>query len=153
MSKPTVYLAGPILDCTAGEANDWRNAVKTRLADHGIVGISPLRCEPLRGERYAVEYADARFGTPRAISGKNRFDVDHCTLTLAYFPFAETERYPSLGTVAEIGAAHMARKPVVTVSTHPKIVQHPVINGFSTWLLPTLDDALDTIIGVLGDYA
>ncbi len=66
--KPTVYLAGPIAGCDKGEANDWRWHVAGKLRASGIVGISPLRCEPLVGERYMVGYEDPRFGTARAIA-------------------------------------------------------------------------------------
>ena len=77
--KKYIYLAGPIAGCDKGEANDWRNEVKERFID-GIVGISPLRCEPLIKERYdeakdfdngANQYKDKRFGTAEAIVGTN----------------------------------------------------------------------------------
>ena len=46
-----VYLAGPIMYCDRAEANDWRYEVANNLMEGGLVGISPLRCEPLIGER------------------------------------------------------------------------------------------------------
>ena len=84
-----VYLAGPILGCTHGEANDWRVKVAARLREHNITGVSPLRCEPLVGDRYSADYPDPRFGTPRAISAKNKFDVHNCDITLAVLPKPE----------------------------------------------------------------
>jgi hypothetical protein len=81
-----VYLAGPILGCTEGEANDWRLKVDKFLRPFNIVGISPLRCEPIHGERYTMEYADPKFGTARAISSKNLFDVHECKLGIFYIP-------------------------------------------------------------------
>ena len=42
----TVYMAGPIGGCTKVEAVKWRVDLKDRLEPHGIIGISPLRCEP-----------------------------------------------------------------------------------------------------------
>lgn len=149
--KKYVYLAGPILGCTHGEANDWRHYVDNKLKDHGIVGISPLRCEPLIGERYTAEYPDPRFGTPRAIAAKNRFDVHNCDITLAYLP-KEMETNISLGTLGEIFWADMADKQVILVSDHPKVVGHPVIDAAVDWKLTTLDEAIDVIIGVLGGY-
>ncbi|MFZ5715779.1 MAG: hypothetical protein ACOY3N_23375 [Bradyrhizobium sp.] len=56
------------------------------MAPHGIIGISPLRCEPMVGDRYDVAYADPCFGTPEAILGKNFLDLRACDLTLAYLP-------------------------------------------------------------------
>lgn len=84
--KPKIYLAGPIFGATGPEANDWRRDMTARLAVHGIVGISPLRCEPMIGDRYDVAYADPCFGTPEAILGKNFLDLRACDLTLAYMP-------------------------------------------------------------------
>lgn len=149
--KKYVYLAGPILGCTHGQANDWRVAVAERLAEHGIIGISPLRCEPLIGERYSVSYPDPRFGVPRAIAAKNRFDVFNCDVTLAYLP-AEMGNSISLGTVGEIFWADMAGKQVLLVSDHEKINGHPVIDAAVDWKLTTLDEAIDVIVGVLGGY-
>ena len=86
MSKPKIYLAGPIFGATGAEANDWRRDMTARLAPHGIIGISPLRCEPMVGARYDLHYADPCFGTPEAILAKNFLDLRACDLTLAYLP-------------------------------------------------------------------
>ena len=149
--KRFVYLAGPILGCTAGEANDWRRYVDDRIRDHNIIGISPLRCEPLIGERYTEGNMDPRFGTPRAIAAKNKFDVMNSDITLAYLPAAMAANV-SLGTVGEIFWADMAGKQVILVSDHPKIILHPVIDAAIDWKLNTLDDAIDVILGVIGGY-
>jgi len=149
-----VYLAGPILGCTAGEANDWRQYVDRRLdagSDGRIRGVSPLRCEPLHGERYTAEYSDPRFGTPRAIAAKNKFDVHNCDITLAYLP-KEMGANLSIGTLGEIFWADMAGKQVILVSDHPKIIAHPVLDAAVDWKLTTLDEAIDVILGVLGGY-
>lgn len=163
-----VYLAGPINNCTKGEANDWRNVACTRLTDFGITGISPLRCEPLVGERYGTDYPDPRFGVPSAIASKNKFDVANCDMMLAYFPPEEavgfktlvptlertdpTYSWPSVGTIWEIGMATMANKMVVCVCQNTILARHPVIRTCH-WLLETLDEGLDTVVGVLQDYA
>lgn len=84
--KPKIYLAGPIFGTTGAEANDWRRDMIARLAPHGIVGISPLRCEPMVGERYDLHYADPCFGTPAAILGKNFLDLRACDFVLAHLP-------------------------------------------------------------------
>ncbi|WP_316234988.1 MULTISPECIES: hypothetical protein [unclassified Bradyrhizobium] len=84
--KPKIYLAGPIFGATGAEANDWRRDMIARLAPIGIVGISPLRCEPMVGDRYDLHYADPCFGTPAAILGKNFLDLRACDFVLAHFP-------------------------------------------------------------------
>jgi hypothetical protein len=85
-SEEFVYLAGPILGCTEDEANNWRAKVDSILRPHNIIGMSPLRCEPIRGPRYTMESPDPKFGTARAISSKNLFDVHRCRMGIFYIP-------------------------------------------------------------------
>lgn len=145
----TVYLAGPILGCTKGEANDWRDAFSASLKRSGLVGVSPLRCEPLIGDRYTMQYADPRFGTARAISAKNRLDVRMADMTLCYFP----EGYPfSKGTLVELAWANAYEKPTILVTTDKSIADHPVVQACASWVVESLDDALDILIGVLAVY-
>lgn len=150
--KKTVYLAGPIMGCTGAEANDWRRQVDAQLKDMGIIAVSPLRCEPLIGERYTSEHPDPRFGTARAIAAKNRFDVRNCDITLAYLPKPEPGRVQSYGTIVEIAWADAYGKQVILVSDDPFVLKHPVIDACVDWKLGTIDEAVDVCIGVLGGY-
>lgn len=143
----TVYLAGPITGCTKGEANDWRDYASRALREAEIKGISPLRCEPLIGERYEPNSADPKFGTARAIASKNFFDVGACDMILVFMPTL------SSGTLIEMGAGKMVHKPIVLVSEAPEVLNHPVINATAGWVLPTLDDGIEVVIGVLEDYS
>lgn len=150
--KPTVYLAGPIVNCTTDEANDWRHQLRHRLADHGIVGISPLRCEPAVHGRYDLGYQDDRFGTARAIGSKNIHDVRRCDMTLVYIPGELAKRTPPYGSVSELAWAHIIGKPTILVSDDEFIRAHPVINCNAGWLLKNLTEAEEVIVGVLADY-
>ena len=150
--KMTVYLAGPIMGCTVEEANDWRIDFAEQLAFNGIRGVSPLRCEPLIGERYSMHYPDPKFGTARVIGAKNMFDVRQCDMTLAYVPKPEPGRVHSLGTISELAWAAILGKPTLLVSDDPFILEHSVLSACSGWVLTNLDDALEVIIGVLGGY-
>ena len=149
----TIYLAGPIAGCDKSEANDWRAYVSDQLSHARIKGISPLRCEPIVGERYMMNYADPKFGTARAISSKNIFDVRHCDMTLAYLPREINDRRPSYGTICELAWAHILGKPTLLVTDCPMLQQHPVINVNAGWVLTDLDEAIEVIVGVLADYA
>lgn len=153
MSK-SIYLAGPIGGLNKGEANNWRDDTIVSLANMGMRGISPLRCEPLIGERYNVTgYLDPKFGTDRAIASKNLLDVQSCDLTLCHFPQDLTDAYGvSLGTVVELAWAKALNKPTILVSTHERLTKHPVIGACAGWILPTLDDALEVIEGIFTDY-
>lgn len=149
----TVYLAGPIAGCNRGEANDWRTQLTKRLSAFNIRGVSPLRCEPLIGERYGVGYDDPRFGTAKAIASKNFLDVQMCDLTLCYLPREMNVRKMSLGTLLELGWAHALRKPTILVTNDPQLIEHPVVQANASWILSTLDEAEEVIVGVLQVYA
>lgn len=148
----TVYLAGPITNKTIAGANDWRHHVDRLLGREGIRSISPLRCEPPRGDRYTISNADPQFGTPRAIGSKNRMDVRMCDLTLAYLPKEFNDPWPSVGTISELAWAAMINKPTILVSDDPRIFGHPVIDSNSGWILPDLDSAIEVIVGIFRDY-
>lgn len=148
-----IYLAGPIAGCDIKEANDWRHDLSYLLGQHGIRGVSPLRCEPLIGERYSVGYEDPRFGTPRAIASKNFMDVQMCDMTLCYFPKDLNVRRLSIGSVIELAWAHSLRKPTILVSDYEFLTEHPVVQANASWILKTLPEAVDVIVGVLGVYA
>lgn len=147
-----VYLAGAIAGCNHGEANDWRRYVADKLLPHNIVGISPLRCEPLIGKTYSLDYPDPRFGTARAIAAKNKFDVENSALTLAFLPLPPAGRVQSYGTMIEMAWANRAGKQTILVSDDPYVMKHPVIDAVSNWKLDTLDQACEVIIGVLAAY-
>jgi nucleoside 2-deoxyribosyltransferase len=159
--SPRVYLAGPILGCTQGEAMNWRATVAAKLEPAGIVGVSPLRCEPIHGDRYTADYPDPCFGVPRAIAGKNRFDVRSCDMGLYFVPKPEAGRLHSLGTIGELFWANGDGKQTILVSNDPFILGHPVIDAASNWKLDVsgvapenyFDDAIRVIIGVLGAYS
>jgi nucleoside 2-deoxyribosyltransferase len=153
MKRPTVYLAGPIEGCTKGEANDWRIDAINHLACYGIAGISPLRCEPIIGERYNIEHVDPKFGTARAIGSKNVFDARTCDMTLVYLPKVLNARRPSYGSIIELAWAHVLGKPTVLVTDDPTVREHPVVNACAGWLLDDLDDGLEVAVGILAAYA
>lgn len=148
-----VYLGGPILGCNRGEANDWRHNVADQLSQSSIVGISPLRCEPLHGETYQVSTEDPRFGTARAIASKNLFDVTKCDMVLIYLPAPPPGRHQSFGSLIELAWAKALGKQTILVSDDPDILLHPVVNACAGWVLTTLDEAVDVIVGILGGYA
>ncbi|MET4240287.1 nucleoside 2-deoxyribosyltransferase [Bradyrhizobium sp. RT10b] len=152
--RPYIYLAGPIFGCTEGEAKNWRADFADKLEAEGITGISPLRCEPIVGERYDVAYDDPCFGQPKSILAKNFLDLQRCDMTLAYLPNTEPGKVPSVGTIGELSWAYALRKPVAVVTQDPFLSKHPFISQQPSWpVLSTLDDALRLIVGIFGGYA
>lgn len=151
-TRKFVYLAGPVLGCTQTQAHDWRLTFAATLPE-GIDAISPLRCEPIIGQRYGMgNNSDPKFGTARAIGAKNIYDVRTCDLTLAYLPVPVDGRHQSFGTIVEIAWAHAFGKPVILVTDDPEVRDHPCINACAGWLLETLDEAVELITGLLDGY-
>lgn len=177
MSKPSIYMAGPIFGCTEGEAKNWREYVTNKLPWARC--ISPLRCEPLVAARYDLSYEDLSFGSPKSIVAKNFLDLRACDMTLAYFPkpseledfaalrakmmqdrsslsLADVETFDrivrkspqrSIGTIGEISWAYALRKPCVVVSDDPLILHHPFTSVQPDW--PVLPD-LDEAVRLIG---
>jgi len=148
--KKYIYLAGPIAGCTEDEANNWRGYVQDNLNEN-IIGISPLRCEPISTNHY-TSGTDSRFNTPKAIAAKNWYDTESCDLVLAYLPKELNERRPSYGTTIEIGWAIGLRKPLIVVTNDEYLASHPLIQTNANWIFDNLIDALDVIHGLFGDY-
>jgi nucleoside 2-deoxyribosyltransferase len=149
--KRYIYLAGPIGGCDKAEANDWRNNVSLEFND-GIVGISPLRCEPLDKPTYSIENYDKRWCNPGAISSKNLLDTQGCDLVLAYMPKNLNDRRPSYGTVMEIAWTMMLNKPLIIVSDDDYLKTHPLISHNTGWLLDDLSEAVEVINGLFTEY-
>ncbi len=153
MSNVYIYLAGPISGCTGGEAHHWRDVVCNELdkASPHLIGVSPLRCEPIIGTRYENEYDDDRFGLPQVIAAKNYLDVKRCDVTLAYMPTL------SIGTLQEIGWCKPLGKPVILISDLPEIRNNAVIKATVPWRFTYADNgfekAVDVIRGIYEVYA
>ena len=145
-------MAGPITACTESEAKDWRKYVASQLPE-GIVGVSPLRCEPKISGRYLEVYDDPKFGTASAISGKNWFDTRNADIVLVYLPKeSRLEKGLSIGTMFEIGWASCLNKPIIVVTDDEKIRDHPLMQRNVNWILPTFEEALEVIEGLLSVY-
>jgi nucleoside 2-deoxyribosyltransferase len=151
--KKYIYLAGPIADCDYQEANEWRVYCQEKF-EPGIVGISPLRCEPLeKGKRYSETGSVVKmWSDPRAIATKNWMDTESADLVLAYLPKKLNDRRPSIGTIIEIGWAIGLRKPLIIVSDDNYLMDHPLIKHNASWRLNNLDEAIEVISGLFGDY-
>jgi nucleoside 2-deoxyribosyltransferase len=152
MSKIFVYLAGPISGCTEGEANDWRTSMALNLGNN-IVGVSPLRCEPIIGEIYGKEYDNNQFGTPAVIAAKNKEDVRRCDVTFAYLPAGGLL---SVGTLQEIGWACGMGKPVILVTDNEHVLTNAVIKATVPWRFTEAEGgfakAVEVIQGVFRVY-
>jgi nucleoside 2-deoxyribosyltransferase len=160
MQRKTVYLGGPIAGLTEAQAKTWRAGVQEQLMEANIEGISPLRCEPALEGVYDVpqgaQLNDPCFGSPRAIAAKNEFDIRHCDMILVYFPPLAGKTslaVPSVGTTIELGWAYGLGKSIVFVTRDKYLKAHPLVQHCASWSLDTLEEAVEVITGILGDYA
>ena len=153
MSRPLVYLAGPIANTAAGQSVEWRVEAHKWLFNRGIETLSPMRAKealargPIGDDFHAYENQGVFF-TSRAIMTRDFNDVKRCDALLVNLLGAEKA---SLGTVMELGWAYALQKPVVVAiepigNPHDR---HPMIEETIRFRAPTLEDAIDAVATVL----
>jgi len=57
--------------------------------------------------------------------------------------------YPHIGTLSELGISYANRKLLVVVADNPYVIRHPFVRSASTRILPTLDDGIDYLEGLV----
>ncbi|WCM26337.1 nucleoside 2-deoxyribosyltransferase domain-containing protein [Sphingomonas sp. QA11] len=143
MSKPLVYLAGPITGTVEGE-DDWREQCVKALAPT-IVTLSPTRQTVERIDETG-ELTDADrlrlMQHGRSIAARDRFDVNRCDVLLVNLLGAKSV---SIGTVGEIFWADAYRKPIVLVREAGNIHTHAMMDALASWIVPSLDQGLEII--------
>ena len=58
--------------------------------------------------------------------------------------------YPFIGTLAELGIGIALHKLLIVVADNPTVTEHPFVKGAATRILPTLDDGLEYLQGLMG---
>ncbi len=145
-----VYLAGPISGLSYQQAlAGWRLSAEALLAMRGIKSINPMRFK----DRLAGEVSICEIGysgsqnNSKAIVTRDRNDIIRCDAVLMYLLCADTV---SKGTMVELGWADVLRKPVVVVmEPEGNIHDHSFVREIAGWVVPTLDEAVDILNGVL----
>ncbi len=161
MSKPSVYLAGPISGLTYDEGEGWRLIVTEQLAPQ-IDAFSPLRNKAYLKEHGKLEgsYDFSALSTARGITTRDRLDVMSRDLILVNF---KAWKKPSLGTLIELGWADAARKPVVGLweglgnnidtSTNrlgdSDCATYPMVQEIVDFWVNTIEEATDLIKAIL----
>lgn len=142
MTKQTVYLAGPIAGSKDPET--WRQSAITGLwSRYRITGIDPYSFD-------IHNNPDHWANTDRSIVDRAHHHATRCGMVIAYL-LGVTSR--SIGTIAEIAWAYGAQVPVVVVMESGNPHHHPMVNGCASFVVDTLDDAIDAAGLVLGQYA
>lgn len=151
----TVYLAGPITGLDYAGATDWRVEAATKLRAKGIRGLSPMRAKHYLAHLKSIsgtgeEYADLGvLSTQKSVTTRDRFDTRTADLVLMNLLGAKKI---SIGTMIEAGWADAFRVPIVLVIEPDNIHHHMMLREVAGFIVPTLQEALDVVFSVIGDY-
>ena len=141
MSKPSIYLAGPITGLGWDASTDWRNYVKEQLSPE-------IDCfSPLRGKEYLSnekELKDQYFyhvmSTQRGILARDHYDATKRDLLFANMLDAKRV---SIGTVMEIAWAYEARVPIVLImEKEGNLHDHSMIREACPLTVHAIEDAI-----------
>ena len=124
----TIYLAGPMNDCTKAEAGDWRDQATLTLETYGFKVLNPMDRD-YREKSIEFNY--------REIVDLDKIDVRESDIVLANC------HKPSVGTSMEILYAWELGKVVVVVV--PSVSISPWSMYHSTYLCHDIQDALGWI--------
>lgn len=159
MSKPRVYLCGPITGETYDAAVGWRREVRDRLAPE-IDVLSPLRAkEYLRGLVDAHDngnkgigdtYEETLLSGQRSITDRDRMDTLSSKMIISNLLPAEKSGKVSIGSCVEFGWADAYRIPIVTVmNVDQNVHNHGMLREMSSWIVEDLDKAVAIVRAVL----
>lgn len=154
MSKPVVYLAGPVANTAMGEAFAWRADAAAALAARGIEARSPMRNKKALAKKDILGdyHAYAGFGwqfTPHGILVR---DYNDCVTADGMLVNLLGTRAMSFGTGMELAWAFDRRIPIVVViESHGNIHdRHPMFAALVKLRTTELHDAIDMIADILG---
>lgn len=152
MSRPLVYLAGPITGLNYRGATDWREEVERELLP-AIVSLTPMRGKKYLEALPVITDARAQQGSlatdpygfkqvmssPKGITDRDRNDVRRSDAIL--MNLLGSERI-SVGTMIEAGWADAYRKPVILVREDDNMHRHGMLDTIATYAIDNLEEAL-----------
>jgi nucleoside 2-deoxyribosyltransferase len=153
MSKPTVYLAGPITGLTYDGASDWRDYAKKRFDALGIEAFSPMRAKHYLKDVGVLQGSGQNYkglsplSENKGITTRDRMDCTRRDLVLANLLGAKKV---SAGTCIEFGWADAARRPVVLVmEKEGNPHEHGMVLEIGGYRVEDLDQAIDLTASIL----
>jgi len=144
----SVYLAGGITGMSYEGSTDWREYAIKYLSDHGIKGISPMRCKEylIREKVIRDTYDQHILSTAKGITTHSRWDAHRCDVTLVHFLGAERV---SIGSVMEIAWASAAGRPIVCCMEDGNIHNHAMIEQTCGFVVNSLEKGLEVVTALL----
>lgn len=143
-----VYLAGPIKGLNYDDSTNWRDQAAKVLTDVGITSLNPMRYkEYLKDEQNLQEiYPNHHLSTSKSIVSRDTHDVRRSDIVLANFVGSQTA---SIGTACEVAYAYALGIPVVTAVEPGNVHDHSFIREMSSYIVPSLADALELVAQIL----
>ncbi len=150
-TRPTVYLAGPITGKSFESSVSWREYTKSRLAEEGIIGLSPMRAKDYLAKYATMDdtYQDEHpLSKPAGIVTRDRQD---CMTSDAVIVYLEGADRVSIGTMMELGWADAARVPLIVVHEPGGIHDHSMVRQVAGFLCDDLDEAIEVAVAMHKD--
>lgn len=154
MSRPKVYVAGPIVGHSYDSATGWRARCEQELP--GCEVLTPMRGKehlaalanmPLTseelvagGENLDLSTLSGQMSSERGIWRRDTWDVSRCDLVLANFLPGDEIGKVSIGTACEVFLAGFLHTPAVAVLAPNGIHDHPFITGSCWVVVRTLEE-------------
>lgn len=140
MSKPSIYLAGPITGTSYDECTDWRDQAIKVFGGAGIDAFSPLRSKVYLRDTTTIEdsYEEKVMSSQRGIYARDFYD---CRERDAIFVNLLGADRVSIGTVMEIAWGAAYEKPIVLVmERNNNLHEHAMIREACPFRVETLQE-------------
>lgn len=129
MSRPIVYLSGPMTGLSVGEAQEWRADVEAHLSP-SIMCLNPLRGlgalqGPIKAVYGADEQVEIQAKTNDLALARDFLDTKRSDVILINLLGAQRV---SVGTVMEIAWGYALQKPLVVAMEDGNVHEHCLIN-------------------------
>lgn len=152
MSRPLVYLAGPIAGAHYHDATAWRDHAMLALRERSIEALSPMRGkQALQFKQISRDFRDYQDHGPAftamGIMTRDFSDVKRCDALLVNLLAGDK----SFGTAMELAWAYAFHKPVVAaVLKEGPYMRHPMLAQAIRFACSDMDEAIDVVATVLG---
>jgi len=134
------YLSGGIFPTDRIATDGWREAATNLLTKAGFQVLNPCR------GKATYQYG---YHTPNEIVLRDLKDVDAADIVLMNFVDKPNKLFT--GTQMELMYAWEKRKPVVVVTSDPRLTQHPWIQAMSVRIFKDLSEAVTYITDFWGE--
>jgi nucleoside 2-deoxyribosyltransferase len=143
MTKPLIYLAGPITGYSYEQTVGWRNDVTKALGDDFLC-FSPMRHkEHLQNETSIKDTHDEHImSTQRSIFGRDMYDVQRSD---ALFVNLLGATRVSIGTIMELTLAWYLRHPVIICMEDDNVNQHAMVRESTPWVVRSVEEGISVL--------